>query len=127
MMCPVGVGDPRAALEGNVIVLGGAEMVEIVQVGNLVRPQTEDGIGIHQDGIVPVRTSALDAGAGDVVGVPGQAVLLEQRGAGGDQLLVEEIDVLDVNPGAQAVPGQRGPVVGQCVDQPVEDLACLFC
>ena len=72
-MRAIAVGDARRALEGDAVVLRRAEAVEIVEIGDLIGRESEDRIGVHRDEIVAVRAGALDAGAGDVMRVGGQA------------------------------------------------------
>ena len=72
-----------------------------------------------------MRTGALDAGAGDVMGVAGQAVLNEQRAARVDHAPIEDVDILDVDPGADAVVAEVAALRRERADQMVEDLEGL--
>ncbi len=63
---------------------------------------------------------AIDAGAGDETRVAGQAVLGEDRAPARDHVLVEDVDVLEVEPGAQAILAQRPAFARQCADEIAE-------
>ena len=116
----VGVADAGAAFEGHAVVVSGAQQVEVVQVSDLLRQQAEHGVGVHRHHLVAAAAGTFDAGAGDGVGVAGQAVAGEEGGAAVHQVLVEHIDVLDVQPGPHAVRGQCAALAGQRIHQLLE-------
>ncbi len=121
----VGVGDAGAAFEGDVIVLGQAQPIEIVEIGNLGARQIQARIRVHGDQVVTVRAGTLDPGAGDEMGLARQTVLGEQLPPAVDHVLVEHVHILDVEPGPNAVLAQGGVLARQGVDQIAEDGARL--
>ncbi len=63
----------------------------------------------------------LDDGSGDKACVAGQAVHSEERAAALGHVLVEDVDALEVDPGAQAIPALRRAFARQCADEIAED------
>ena len=74
-----------------------------------------------------MRAGAFDAGAGDVVGIARQALLLEQGGAALDHALIEDVDVLEVDPRPDAMVAQAPALARERGDQLVEHRLRLCC
>ena len=121
----VGVGDACAALERDVIVLGRAQPVEVVEIGNLRGNETKNRIGVHGDEIVAVRARALDPGAGDEVGGAGHPLLGEQLAPAVDHVLIKDVDVLEVDPRPDAMIAERAALAREGADEIVEQLPRL--
>ena len=121
MVRAVGVGDARAPLESDVVILGRAEPVERVQVRDLARVEPENGVGVQPYQVQPAAAGPFYAGAGDIMRVGGQPLPGEQLPAGVHHPLVEHVHVLQVDPRPDAVLLQRAALAFQRACQPGED------
>src|SRR5689334_1187598 len=76
---PIGVSDPRSALEGHAISARRTKSVRSLQVADLVLRYVQRGIGIHADDVQPMSAGSLDPRAGDVMRLGGEPLDFEQR------------------------------------------------
>src|SRR5487761_276631 len=125
MVRPVGIGDARAALEGNAVILRRTEAAEVVQIRNLLGRQIEYRVGVHGDEIEAMRAGAFDARAGDKMAVARQSVRCKQFASAIDHPLIEHVDVLEIDPRADAVVAEVPALVFEGLDQLAENGAGL--
>ena len=99
----IGIVDQCATLERDAIVAGTVQMGWGIQIVYLLLLHASDGVVIHLRQDIGVLLTASDARRGDEVGVDRQSLCEEELVAGTYHSTVVQIDIVDEEPGADAV------------------------
>ena len=112
-MATVTVIHTGSPFETDTVFVGRVEVCTGIKVADLFWRDAQYGIGIHQDSNLRVCMAAADTSTGNEVGFRGQVLGMEDLVTGLDYSSIIDINILDEEPGAQTVGGQRSTVLHQ--------------